>query len=120
MLTRVELKTMHLIYGFSCSNLNILSLFKWDNVQIKLKPNLRPVSNFFLSLTVLFDCIFHANQLSDLIEAKAVNAGFLQLIFIIRLFGQFILRINMWIYRSELARLINQTAAIDKAWGKQI
>jgi len=86
-------------------------------MELSVRSNCRPILNWILHCIILFEVKSCANQLSVFLDKRDMNAAIVHIIFVERFICHFFLRLNMWIYREEIARLVNQTSTIDNNWG---
>jgi len=110
---------MNLVYYILSSKLIFVPIFKWENMKLSVRSNCKPKCNWILNFVILYEFCFRVTQISVLAGKRDINGSVLQCLLMGRIIAHFFLRVNMWIFRTELVRLINQAAAIDTEWGKE-
>jgi len=118
MLTNVEIESMHLIYSIMNSKFIIVSLFNWDGCKLSVRPGCKPIFNWSINIILFLEFIFRMKRVSLLVAQGDVNSALFQLLFMIRLCGHLVMTLNTWVFRTELAQLINETGATNYNWGK--
>ena len=95
-----------------------MSLFIWDGCKLTLRSNSKPIFNWSINIILLLEFTFRMKTVSVLVAKGDINLFLFQILFMIRIIAHLVMRLNTWIFRTDLARLINQTGAIDIQWGK--
>jgi len=120
MLTRLEIKVLYLLYSALGSHIFLMPLFDWDNLKLIVRLNGRLVSHWTLNCVIVLELVYSIKQFPMLIKDRDIHTAILQFIYILRLYSHFVLRLNMLLYKTEVARLISQTLHINKEWGNKI
>ena len=118
MLTRVEIQVLNYVYGAMSSNFTLLPVF-WKNGRAfeRRHSAWRQICNSLIYCLLLAQFILRLIQLSGLISKHNINVSVLEALFVVRDINHLILRFNIWHYKTELVRLINQSLAINFNWG---
>jgi len=87
--------------------------------RIAVNPNSKQICNVILCAIVSAELIACVNGLRTLNDKKEhINSVILLSIATVKFLTHVVLRINFWIFKFELATLINQTLHIIATWGK--
>jgi len=119
MLLPMEVKVLEWIYSAMNSKFMMLPL-SWKMKRISLKSSPKSgLWNKLICFLILIRFIICVRELSNLIKSRSINVSILYTIFVIRYAGQFILRLNIWIFKNGFTKLINHTLDINSTWGEQ-
>jgi len=108
------------MYTIIGSKYMIFPMFNWNNMKLSVRTNSGYVSNWIILLIILVELSNCINHITVLYYKKDVNSAILHITFLERFSCHFFIRLNMWIYRNELVRLINQTSTIIEEWGNNV
>jgi len=117
MLTQLEIKAMNVVYSCICNKRLIIPPLSWDNLKLSVCSQHKRVSNWIMMSIVLLETIYYMQQIATLTEQGDIKSAILHIIFLERFICHFFLRLNTVIFKTELARLINQTSDINIKWG---
>jgi len=78
------------------------------------------IYNLFIGLVLVFHLTYCFKQLCALANAQKYNGCIVQTILIIRYVYHLFYRGNIYTFEGEIARIINQTLAINVTWGNTL
>jgi len=120
MLTQLEVKIVHWLCSLLSSKFMVIPAFTWKDLKLSVRPNGRLTGNWIVNIIIIIEFYLGTRQVAVLIKAKDINAVILQGIIITKIFCHLALRLNIMSFKTEMARLLNQTLDIDNGWGKVI
>jgi len=119
MISQVEIQVLNLVYRNLCSKI-MRTPFYWQNGRIYLKSKYGGFQNAWITCLLFFELVRSLVQLSRTIDQRNINGSILRVIYLLRYFAHFLLRINTWIFKSELIQVINQCLEMNSSWGNNI
>jgi len=118
MFTNLETRVFDIIFSVTSSKLSMFPL-SWKNNRVSVKLNSKRVCNALILVIVLAKLIVCINDLRTLQDKrKHIISVILLTISTLKFIIHIVLRISFWIFRLELARLVNETLNIISTWGK--
>ena len=119
MITQLENNVLHWVYSTTSSRILRYPLH-WENGRIFPNPNYGRLQTAVFACIILFQIPFSIMQLPSRIDRGNVNASILQVIYTLKHVGHFIVRMDIWIFQSELIQVINQSLDINSIWGNEL
>jgi len=117
MLARIELQALDFIY--SKMNLKLFQMpLSWKNGRILVRKVPGQFNNFLIWSLVIIHLIYCLIQLRILVHNKRVNSAAVQMIFVTFYLTHLVVRMNISVFKTELARIINQTLTINSISSK--
>ena len=116
MLSELELKTLDFILRTSCKFSR--APYVWNNGILSLKPNQHRVSNWIIWLLLLSTIIYKTIQLPSLVRNSNITGSVFQSFCLFVIFAHATFKLNIAMYKAELAELVNQTLYMNSISGK--
>jgi len=117
MLTQLEIRTLNIIYGYTCRPVFGTGL-EWKNSKLIIQPRHNNLCynciTWFLQLSTLG---FRIMQIPALVEAMDINGVVINGILLIAGCGNAVFKLNRQLYGVRLAHLVNQTFHANSCWG---
>ena len=114
MLTRVDLIVFNCIY-VTYSKFFTATPFTWKNGRMTMETN--RAYNYTTWVLFLLALAYKYKQLFTLIETRDFNGLVIHGVFVVALSANIVLKLNIWLYNTELTRLITVVMRINSSWG---
>jgi len=118
MITAIEAQILDWVYSATCSKIMQFP-FCWRNGRLFPKLNHGSVHHICISCILLAEAVWSLVCLWERIGQRNINGSLIQALSMLRYFVHFIWRLNIWIYRTELIQVTNQSLSINFTWGIQ-
>jgi len=120
MLSAVEVKVLDCVYSPVRYYSSLIPL-GWEDGKMILRPTTRRTQMLQIIVTclVLSEIIMCIIQVMSLKDKGDVNEIILQIIFLTRPAALLVLRLNIWIFSTQLVKLINQCSNVNSKWGER-
>ena len=116
MLSELELKTLDSMLRTSCKFSTVP--YVWNNGILSLKPNQHRISNWIIWLLLVSTTIYKILHVPSLVRNSSLIGSIFQSNSVIGILTNVTFKLNIAIYKTELAELVNQTLYINSVWGK--
>ena len=117
MLTLLEEKTVKFILRFCCRN-GLTLPFSWNKGRMVVNTERKILSSNIISWIILsITIIFQLIQIPSLINRKDVHGTILQGVMTHLYIAYCIIKINIWIFKEDIAELMNNILFINTSWG---
>ena len=119
MLTQLEMKTFDLILNICCRKGYTIP-FAWSHGRLLVHRTRKTVICNSISWILLIPTfIFQFIQFPILISKNNINGLILHGILTVIYVSYAILKLNFWLFKEEIAQLMNHILCINSVWGKR-
>jgi len=117
MLSEIDKRVLNGIYSVIGSKY-ISSPITWNNSRMSQKSNYGRRHSFMFAVIIFCEFTLRLKQLLFTISEKDIIGSIIQSIYTARPVLHLIFRLNIWIFKTNFIRLVNQTLAVDSIWSK--
>jgi len=120
MLEQIEMRVIDFVYSVMSWKLFQMPL-SWQNGKMSvINCGSVRVYNAIICTINIIHSIYFMNQICRQIRQKNINGVIINMIFVLCSSTHFVYRINIFISKTEISRVINQTLSINSTWGKSV
>jgi len=117
MLSEIDKKILNRVYS-SMGSKYIPSPIRWENGNLSHNFKFGRKHIGTIALLLICEFILRLKRLLFTISEQEISGSIIQSIYTLQPVIHLIFRFNIWVFKTDFVRLINQTLAVDAIWSK--